>query len=198
MRITTALAWLWLASLIPIGPARAAEFRIRPGGPSRIEFLSKATLESFKGRTDRVEGRIVIDPAVESDTATVEVEVDLTALDTGIRKRNEDMRENHLETAKYPKAVFRGVTILAPGAVLEPGKKTVLDLEGTFTLHGVSRRLRTPVEVVYEPKGEGGTIRFETEFPVSLEDYRISRPRFLFLKLADVQQVTVTGVAVSP
>lgn len=180
-------------------PVRSAEFAIRPGGGNKVVFLSKATMESFKGKTDKMEGRIVLDPAAANDSVTVHVEVDLASLDTGIRKRNQDMRENHLETAKYPKAVFDGAAILEPaGARLEPGKKTRLTIEGTFTIHGVSRRLRTPVDVVYEPKGSAGSIRFETAFPVSLADYNISRPQFLFMKLADTQQVTVTGVAVAP
>ena len=190
---------LLLAPGLGAGPARAAQFAIRPGGGSKVEFLSKATMESFKGKTDKVEGRIDLDPAAASESVTVHVEVDLASLDTGIRKRNQDMRENHLETAKYPKAVFDGATILAPGdARLEAGKKVRLTIEGTFAIHGVSRRLRTPVDVVFEPKGSGGSIRFETAFPVSLADYNISRPQFLFLKLADVQQVTVTGVAEAP
>jgi polyisoprenoid-binding protein YceI len=196
------ISWTCLTLALGIGtgstasPGRAAEFQIRPDGGSKVVFLSKATMESFKGKTTRVEGRVVVDPASLGDSVTVDVEVDLASLDTGIRKRNQDMRENHLETAKYPKAVFHGVTVRGPaGAALESGKSVTLDLEGTFTIHGVSRRLRAPVRVVYEPKGAGGRIRFETTFPVSLADYNISRPQFLFLKLADVQQVTVTGVA---
>lgn len=193
------IPWMCLVLLATPVAARAGQFAIRPGAGSRIVFLSKATMESFKGKTDRVEGRIDLDPTAAQETVTVHVEVDLASLDTGIGKRNQDMRENHLETAKYPKAVFDGATVLGPaGARLEPGKKVRLDIEGTFSIHGVSRRLRTPVDVVYLPMGAGGSIRFETSFPVSLADHNISRPQFLFLKLADVQQVTVTGVAVAP
>jgi hypothetical protein len=47
------------------------------------------------------------------------------------------------------------------------------------------------------PAGTGGSIVFYAEFPVTLSDYSIRRPEFLFLKLAETQQVSVSGVASS-
>ncbi len=192
---------------------RAAEFIVRPGGDTRIVFASKAAVESFEGKTSRMEGRLVLDPSNLGDSVTVHLEVDLASLDTGIAKRNEHMRNDHLETAKYPKAVFDGAALRGPaGARLEPGKAATFDVEGTFALHGVSRRIRIRAEVTYRPgaavangtggpgaggstAGGGGTLAFKTEFPVALADYNISRPQFLFLKLAEVQQVRVSAVA---
>lgn len=212
------------------GAGRAAEFVVRPGGDTKVVFASKASIESFEGKTNKMEGRLTLDPSNPGDSITVHLEVDLASLDTGIAKRNEHMRENHLETAKYPKAVFDGAALRGPaGARLEPGKPTTFDVEGTFTLHGVSRRIRIQAEVTYRPgaggtsggggmpgtkagsgaggssggrggsgaggSARGGTLAFKTEFPVALADYNISRPQFLFLKLADVQQVRVSAVA---
>ena len=174
----------------------AATFQVHPGGDNRVVFVSRAPMEKFEGKTNRIEGRIEVDPARLGDSAAVHFEVDLASLDTGIAKRNQHMREDHLETAKYPKAIFDGVAIHAPGA-LEPGKPVPLDVEGTFTLHGVSRRIRLTVQATYLPKEKGGAIAFQTTFPVALSDYQISRPQFLFLKLADTQEVQVKGVALA-
>jgi len=188
------IALILLLSLAPqLG--RAAEFVVQPGGKNQVVFTSKAAMESFEGKTNRLAGTIVTDPASLGDSARVHFEVDLASLDTGIAKRNQHMRENHLETARYPKAIFDGVAVLGPkGASLASGKEIPLDIEGTFTLHGVSRRLRLTVMTKYEAGG-GGRIEFRTTFPVGLADYQISRPQFLFLKLADVQKVQVKGVA---
>jgi len=190
---------LWLLGLLLLllaGSARAEEFVVRPGGANKVVFLSKAPVESFEGKTAKLEGRIAVDPAAVGDSITVRVEVDLASLDTGIAKRNQHMRENHLETAKYPKAVFTGATVAGPaGARLEAGRPVAFEVEGTFALHGVSRRLRTTVEVTLEDQGGKRQLRFKTAFPVSLAAYAISRPQFLFLKLADEQAVRVTGVA---
>jgi len=164
-------------------------------------------METFQGKTSRLEGTIDVDPARLADSATLHFEVDMASLDTGIAKRNQHMRENHLETAKYPRAIFDGAVLHGTGgASLVAGKPTTLDVEGAFTLHGVTRRIRIPVEVTYKPQGAGGksgaaggagAIAFKTTFPVSLVDYAISRPQFLFLKLADTQEVRVSGTAVA-
>ena len=188
-------AGILISLVLATSPASATPFVVRAGGENKVVFVSKASMESFEGKTNKLEGTINVDPAKVGDSAAVHFEVDLASLDTGIAMRNKHMRENHLETAKYPKAVFDGAAIRGPGdAVLTSGKTIPLDVEGTFTLHGVSRRIRITVQTTYQPN-DGGRITFQTRFPVLLADYAISRPQFLFLKLAESQEVRVSGVA---
>lgn len=171
----------------------AAEFAVKPGAPNKVVFVSKAATETFEGKTDKLKGTIMVDPAGVGDSVTVRLEVDMASLDTGIGKRNQHMRENHLETGKFPTAVFEGATVLGPkGAALAVGKNVVFDVEGAFTLHGVTRRLHISVEVTQRDER---TLEFATTFPVLLADYGISRPKFLFLKLGEVQEVHVSGEA---
>jgi polyisoprenoid-binding protein YceI len=184
-----------LVAIAAPGAATAASFVVRPGGENKVVFVSKAANESFEGKTNRLGGTIDVDPTKVGDSAAVHFEVDLASLDTGIAMRNRHMRENHLETAKYPKAIFDGITVRGPrDAALTAGQPVPLDVEGTFTLHGVSRRIRITVQATYQPN-DGGRISFQTRFPVLLADYAISRPQFLFLKLAEAQEVRVSGVA---
>lgn len=175
--------------------ARAAQFIVRAGEPNRVVFVSRAPTEKFEGKTNKMEGRLVLDPANMGDSVTVHLEVDMASLDTGIAKRNQHMRENHLETAKYPKAIFEGAAVRGPaGAKMDAGVPVKYDVEGTFTLHGVSRRLRISIEAMFTPKKDGPQIAFQTSFPVALPDYNISRPQFLFMKLGEVQTVRVSGI----
>src|SRR5262249_35301352 len=184
-------------ALLPAG-ARAAVFNVRPGGDSKVVFTSKAPTETFQGKTDRMEGTLTLDPAAVGDSITVHLEVDLASLDTGKKMRNQHMRENHLETEQYRKAVLAGAAVLYPaGAKLDPGKTIAFQIEGTFALHGVSRRLRCPADATFTPAGKGGKIAFHATFNVALPDYQIKRPEFLFLKLAEVQEVEVNGGASS-
>jgi len=185
-------------SLLPGAASDAAVFAVKPGPGCKVVFTSQAPTETFQGKTDRMEGTLTLDPGAVGDSITVHLEVDLASLDTGKKMRNQHMRENHLETDKYPKAIFDGAAVLSPaGAKLEPGKAVSFQIEGTFALHGVSRRLRCPAEATFTPAGKGGTIAFKADFPVALPDFNIARPEFLFLKLAEVQQVSVSGVASS-
>ena len=75
--------------------------------------------------------------------------------------------------------------------------KTPLDVEGTFAIHGASHRLHLTVETTLVRDKSGEAIKFQTAFPVSLAGYGIPRPEFLVLKLADVQKVSVRGIATS-
>jgi polyisoprenoid-binding protein YceI len=178
-------------------PAVAAEFTARPGKEMKVVFVSRAAMEKFEGRTNQLAGMISVDPDAMGDSATVRFEVDMASLDTGIKMRNTHMRENHLHTDKFPQAVFEGASI--PGraaAALAPGTPTALNVEGTFTLHGVSRRMKLAVVVTYRPTPAPARLEFKTEFPVALADHAIDRPQVLFLTLADVQTVKVSGVAV--
>ena len=195
-----------MVALVALASARAyaeaEEFVVQPGAKGNlVKFVSKAPAETFEGKTDQVRGRMVLDPAALADSITVEVEVPLDSLDTGIDLRNQHMRENHLETARYPRAVFRGVRLLNPPVrSLEPGVTSTLELLGQFDLHGVSRSLLVSAQVTLVA-GEGPRrIHVVAQFPVKLTDYQISRPKFLVLKLDEVQQVTldVTAVAGTP
>lgn len=187
---------LWSALLVIAVPAVAtsATFAVRSGGGTRVVFVSKAPTETFEGKTNRMEGTLTLDPGAVGDSITVHLEVDLASLDTGSKLRDQHMREKHLEVTKYPKAIFDGAAVLSPaGAKLELGKLTAFQIEGTFALHGVSRRVRCDAQASLV----SGGIAFSATFPVLLGDYQIKRPEMLFLKLAELQQVRVSATASS-
>jgi len=172
--------------------AEVITYEITPGAEGhRVEFLSKAPLESFKGRTERVRGEITCDPAQLGDSVGVFIEVDLASMTTGMKLRDQHMRENHLETDQFPHAVFRGATLL-PGSArqLAIGERVELKLAGDFVLHG--RRLPLDITAHVTRQGEGrGRLLIECDFPVKLSDYQIKRPKFLIMKVSDVQQISV-------
>jgi polyisoprenoid-binding protein YceI len=170
---------LMLALVALPAAAHAATFTVRPGADTKVVFVSKAPTETFEGKTNRMEGTLSLDPSAVGDSITVHLEVDMASLDTGSKLRNQHMRERHLETAKYPK--------------LEAGTLTAFQIEGTFTCHGVSRRLRCDAQAALVANG----VSFSATFPVTLGDYNITRPEMLFLKLAETQQVRVSATASS-
>lgn len=173
-----------------VSAAAAAEFIVTPGTDgNEVVFESKATLESFKGKTDRVSGTITADLTDLTDTVAVRIVVELASFDTGIGKRNGHMRDNHLETDQYPEAVFTADRIIATSAaVLGLGQTASVRLAGSMELHGVMRDGEYEVELTLE---ESGVLLVAAEFVVSLEDHAIKRPKFLVMKLADEQKISV-------
>lgn len=181
---------VFLAAALAAATAPAATWTIGPG--SEVVFTSKAPMESFDGRTAQVRGHVTCDPGALVGPLDLRVEVDLASLDTGIGKRNEHMRDRHLQTATYPLAVFTGRAVTKAAAPLTPGQPVTLTVEGTLDLHGVARPLTVEATVTLGPDG---ALRVDTAFPVKLSDHAIDRPQFLVMKLADEQQVRVQLVA---
>lgn len=171
---------LW--AILMVNPALAETWSVVAGDDAtELVFKSKATLESFEGRTRAVTGWIKLD---SPETIAWHIEVDLADLDTGIGLRNRHMRENHLHTDEFPTAVFEGEQVI--------GSETTLSLVGNLTLHGVTVERTIEVQMTQLPDGD---LTASAEFGISLADHEIPRPGFLMMKLADVQQLRVRLLA---
>jgi polyisoprenoid-binding protein YceI len=179
-----------LAVLLLLGsatPAWPIVFVIHPGTSSQVQFVSKAPMETVTGKTRTVSGSVQLDPAALGDSIVVHVEVDLASLDTGIEMRNKHMRENHLQTATYPKAVFEGGRLQDLSAPrLTEGQTVTGSITGTLDLHGKRQPLQASLELTLQ----GGALHAVTHFKVKLVDYDIPRPQFLVMRLDETQSVT--------
>ena len=69
--------------------------------------------------------------------------LDLASLKTGIEKRDEHMRDNFLETSKYPTAMLTIDKVTkASDKMLMDGKTLTVDAEGTLSLHGAKQTVQ--------------------------------------------------------
>ena len=178
-----------LSLLGGVRPGLADSWVVVPGEAQTVGFHSKAPLESFDGSTHGVTGAVTLDPAAPHDGFAIEIRVDLVSLDTGIAMRNQNMRENHLHTDRFPQATFRADSITAGAdAALGDGASHDLTVAGVLDLHGTKRAISVVLTLLVD---QDGLLHIAGGFPVSLSDYGIPRPRFLFAKLGEVQQVFV-------
>lgn len=181
-----------LAVLAVWAPTQAATARwqVKPGDGTRVEFVSKAPMETFTGRTKQVGGACTCDIARLSGDITLELAVDMATFDTGLSKRNQHMRENHLHTDRFPKAWLRGGVLKANAASdLPVGGAVSVEFSGELELHGIRRPVVVPLEL---SRPTEGTITVRGEFPILLADYGIPRPQMLLMKLAEEQRVRVS------
>ena len=129
-----------------------------------VSFTSDAPIELIVGRTSDAKGEIVIDDSLDLKKLTPKVgfEVDLASIDTGIPLRNQHMRDNFLETKKYPKAIFKVKNLdLKTGAKLIDGKTIKLNATGDFTVHGVTVKKDVPIKVTYFKESDFTHTRFK-------------------------------------
>ena len=160
--------------------ADSRTYEIRPDAKNIAEFHAEDSYDSFDGKTHKVTGGIVADPANPS-AATVEMSIDMASLDTGNSLRNREMRELYLETGKHATAKFKSVNVEAPASVA-PSSPADIKVTGDFTLHGVTKRMTIPVRVVLIPDGR---IHVTSSFKVHMPDFDIDVPKNILVTVND-------------
>jgi len=143
-------------------------------------FTSKAPLNEFDGVSQKLHG------LVDLDKNLVYFYLDLNTLDTGIGLRDRHMRENYLETDKYPFAEFTGKMLTVPD--LDSGDWVAVEVEGIFKIHGKEKQIQIPGMLKKEEKG---LVKLQADFEVLLGDFDIEIPKLVFYELAEKQLVHI-------
>ncbi len=148
---------------------------------ANISFFSNSPLEKIEASTNS--GNCVLDLG----SGKLEAAVLINSFNFRKALMQEHFNENYLESAKFPKAVFKG--ILPNPRELNLGKdgtyKTLL--KGEMTIHGVTRSMET--EVTF--RVGDGKIFAETEFDVTVADYNISIPALMRDNIAKIVRLKV-------
>jgi polyisoprenoid-binding protein YceI len=151
---------------------------VTPGDPDSFvgyrvtEQLPGAIIEQeTTGRTNNVTSTMEIGGnTVTAVTATA----DLRDLSSGNSLRDSHIRDDGLESNKFPLGTFE----LTEPIELEPlpklGETITVRATGDFTLHGVTRRVRIPVE----GRWDGDRIQVVGNLPIVFADYNMTPPKF--------------------
>jgi len=170
---------IWTAA--PFGIA-AQEYHVALQADNVVRFISEATIEDFEGVTERIDGFIVLGDGGLASGSTegsdFYLEVDLGSLDTGIGLRNRHMRDNYLETDRFPYATFGGSFVEVSEG--DDGWMRVTG-RGDLGIHGISRSM----EIVCDVAPSEGGFRARCSFEVLLSDFDIEVPKVMFMKLAN-------------
>lgn len=177
MRLSLAIALLAAATTLH---AQSRTYAITKGGSNVATFHAEDTYDAFDGKTSDVSGTIVADPANPS-AASVQVNINVDSLDTGVGMRNSEMRGRYLETKKFGTATFKSVSVAGPASIA-PNQPTDINVTGDLTLHGVSKRMTIPVRVVLIPDGR---IHATTNFKIHMPDFGISVPHNILVTVND-------------
>jgi len=160
--------------------ADSRSYTIAKGGNNVAEFHAEDTYDSFDGKTGDVTGTITADPA-NTSAASVQVAINLDALDTGNGLRNKEMRERYLETNKFGTGTFKSVSVSGPASIA-PNQPADINVTGDLTIHGVTKRMTIPVRIVLLPDGR---IHATTNFKVRMPDFGINVPHNILVTVND-------------
>ena len=196
--ISVCTLWLCLAAGSPCSavaePQGKSRATLAPRETALQLVLDKGSVEfvavgwpsalRIRGKGEELTGSL----AVTERGIEGEVVFSLDCLDTGIALRNRHMREEYLETARFPRAVFRPTTV----AVKQLTRTSTFDgeqvpFEGELELHGVTR----PVHGLARVTREASRVKVDATFEVRTLDFQIPIPRYMGITVAEDVKVTV-------
>ncbi|MDB4991462.1 MAG: hypothetical protein JWN04_6640 [Myxococcaceae bacterium] len=195
VKIESALALALLMLLhAGVAAAQARVFKVDSGGGSSVQFVSDAPLERFTGKTTKLSGTITVDPA-HAEHGKADIEAEAGSIKTNVTLRDEHLAsESWLDAKRYPEAHFV-ITKIVGAKALKPNDLTEVTVHGRFTLHGVTRDVVAKTKIRFSP-GSKPSLRVQSSFTVHLEDYQISIPKLVSLKVSSDVVVNVDIMAI--
>ena len=139
-----------------------AGFRVR-------EELAGIGAKTAVGRTPDVTGSLTVEG---TSIPATEIEVDMTTLETDSDRRDNAIRNQAIETSRFPTATFVLTEPIELGEVPDEGEPVTVDAVGDLTLHGVTREVTFPLEA----EVNGDTITVTGALQVRFADYDIEKP----------------------
>jgi polyisoprenoid-binding protein YceI len=124
---------------------------------------------------------------LDTSNGNVAVQALIKAFKFKVPLMEEHFNENYLESNKYPKANFSGKIVGFDASKLT-ANKTAYDVEGNFTLHGVTKKIKIKAFV---SKVAGKTV-VVSSFTIKPEDYEIKIPSLVRGKVADNVKVSTS------
>lgn len=101
----------------------------------------------------------------------------------------EHFNENYMESSQFPKSTFKGKIANFDASKLS-SSKTVYDLEGDLTIHGVTKKIKTKISLALN----AGKVNAISNFTVKAKDYEIEIPSLVKEKFADNIKVAINFV----
>jgi len=125
------------------------------------------------GATKDVSGQIVLDSNGKVVKDASRIVVGLAGLKSDQDRRDNFLRQNTLDTARYPEAVFVPTEIRGLPSPLPTSGEVKFDLIGDLTIKGVTK----PTTWKVEAKANGSTLTGKAETQLAFADFGIEKPR---------------------
>jgi polyisoprenoid-binding protein YceI len=169
-----------LILILASGLIYADEWQVEKTTKNSVQFISSTTLLDFEGNTSSIDGYLYWEgDSILAENNELYFEVELNSVKTGNAKRDRDMREEVLETDKFPTTHFKGSIIKFEES--SAGVFTV-NTKGMFFLHGNKMEMEIPGEITIKDD----QMNIKTNFSVFLNEFDIEAPSLLaFIKVAE-------------
>jgi polyisoprenoid-binding protein YceI len=154
-----------------------------PKGVNNAVFKLDAPLESINGSASGITGTLNFDPE-NPGTTTGKIVVAAESLTVPNPMQKEHLHgANWLDVTKYPEISFEAKSL---ANVKTDGDTTTADVTGTFSLHGVEKKITVPVKFTYlkdklsarVPNLKGDLLVVRANFNINREDFNIQKGQY--------------------
>lgn len=156
-----------------------------PAG-TRINWTLKTLLHTVHGTFQLKGGLMTLDET--TGVAEGEIIVETATGESGDGARDRRMKNEILESTKYPEAIFHPQKVTG---FVRSGQSQTVTVEGSFTIHGVDHPLFLRVKTT----PEGDMLKAETSFVVPYVAWGMKDPSTLMLRVGKDVQVDVDARA---
>lgn len=172
------LLLIFAALLITATSASAQTFITKNG---KISFFSRTDVENI----DAVNNQAV--SILNSQNGEIAFSVIVNGFLFKKALMQEHFNENYMESAKYPKASFKGnITDVSKVNFKKDGTYNV-SVTGDLSIHGVTNKITVPAVI----QVKGSNVTANTTFNVQLDDYKISVPSVVKNNISKTIEVKV-------
>ena len=155
---------IFAASFLLTLSAGAQNFITKNG---KISFFSKTDVENIEAVNNQAVS------VINSQTGSIAFSVLVNGFLFKKALMQEHFNENYLESAKYPKATFKGTIADMSKVDFKKDGSYNVSVTGDLNMHNVSNKVTVPAVIVVK----GNTISANTTFKVQLDDYKITVPK---------------------
>ena len=160
------------------GASAAAKYIFGGDGQTKFLAVGRPSALKIRGEGPGPVGELSAAPTGLAGS----IEVDLSALKTGIDMRDEHMKEKYLLTKEHPKAT------LALTGLAEP---TVPVKDAAFTGELEIKGVKKPVQGTYDFESVSGKNTLKARFKIKLTDFAVEIPKYAGISVADTVDVEI-------
>jgi len=146
-----------------------------------IRFFSKTPVEHIEAFNNQVSG------VLNTDNGEMAFSLLMKAFTFEKALMQEHFNEKYVESSKYPKATFKGKIVSFNKNSLNEKAMTV-NVEGTLTMHGVSKDIEVKGTL---QKSNKGAISGKSVFSINLNDFKIKVPSAVRKNIDDNIEINV-------
>jgi polyisoprenoid-binding protein YceI len=154
-------------------------------------FFDARGLVTVVGTTNAVAGDISIDRANPAGSRLGEIVVDISQLRTDERSRDNAIRREWLQSARYPLATLRNATLSGLPASWPEGQPFTFQIAGDMTVRQATKQVTWDAEAQLD----GDTLRGVATTQVKMSDFGFDPPSLSGLRVEDEVKVELEFVA---